>query len=290
MTTSRAGNTIMKRLRLEPNAPAPIGTGSPGCGHLLAGRPGSPLPGAGFTLIEMMVVLGIIAVVIGIALPNLRGLREGSEIESAARQLIQDLSLARGRAINGRTTVAVIFIPWSILKVDLSGYPPDAVAAIKALQAGPYTQYALYSGRRVGDQPGQSTPRYLTEWRTLPDKTFIATNKFTSATSTNRFLYADFPFPFATNQTMRLPYVAFNYEGHLCRADGGILIPPGNARIPLARGAILYVRDATGGVPDTSFSVQEVPPGNSQSMSNQVVIDWLTGRARLQRAEIQSVQ
>ena len=128
----------------------------------------------------MLVVIGIIALLVGIALPNLRGFREGSEIEAASRQLIQDLSLARARAINGRTTVAMVFIPWSILKTDLAGYRPDEVDEIKRLQAGVYTQYTLFSARRVGDQPGQNTPRYLGEWRTLPDKTFIATNKFAS--------------------------------------------------------------------------------------------------------------
>jgi prepilin-type N-terminal cleavage/methylation domain-containing protein len=245
---------------------------------------------AAFTLIEMLVVIAIIAVLVGIALPNLKGLREGSEIDTASRQLIQDLSLARARAINGRSTVAVVFIPWSILKMDLTSYRADEVAAIKDLQGGVYTEYALYSPRRVGDQPGQSTPRYLTEWRSLPDKTFIATNKFSSATGTNRFLYANFPFPFATSRTQPLPYVAFNYEGRLCRADGGVLIPPGSIRIPLARGAILYVRDATGGVPDTSFIAQEVPPGNSITSSNVVTIDWLTGRARMERAELVPVK
>jgi prepilin-type N-terminal cleavage/methylation domain-containing protein len=278
-----------------PNAAAPARAEGPGWGR--RGRTYGTLEptrawlAGAFTLIEMLVVIAIIAILVGIALPNLRGFREGSEIEAASRQLIQDLSLARARAINGRTTVAVVFIPWSILKTDLTGYRPDEVDEIKRLQAGVYTQYTLFSARRVGDQPGQNTPRYLGEWRTLPDKTFIATNKFASAISTNRFLYADFPFPFADSlRTQRLPYIAFNYEGRLCRADGGVLVPPGSVRIPLARGAILYLRDATGGVPDTSFSAQEVPPGNSLSTSNQVVIDWLTGRARLERAEIQTVK
>jgi hypothetical protein len=130
----------------------------------------------------------------------------------------------------------------------------------------------------------------LTEWKSLPDKTFIAEYKFTTGTNgIPPFDTALFPFPYATNTPVALPYVAFNYEGQPCRADGSPFPSPTELRIPLARGGILYVRDeVTHDV--TGFTVAEVPPGNSVTSSNHVVVDWLTGRSRWQRAELQAIR
>jgi hypothetical protein len=241
----------------------------------------------GFSLIEMLVVIGIIIAIVGIALPNIRGFREGAEMEAASRQLIADLSLARARAINARTTVAMVFIPYDILEMSTAGYNGKEIDQIKQLQGGVYTQYALFAARRVGDQPGHNNPRYVTDWKTLPEKTFIAEYKFSTNTPLPQFDYALFPLPFdTTTKAVPLPYVAFDYEGRPCKADGSRLDAGMDLRIPLARGAILYLRDITGGVKLDTFSIQEVPPNNSILTPNHIVIDWLTGRARLERAEI----
>ena len=253
-------------------------------------RPASGRRDRGFTLIELLVVIGIIIIVLTIALPNLKGFREGHEMDSAARQLVADLSLARARAINNRTTVAVVFIPPEILSLDLAPYAafPEAQAQIRQLQAGIFTQYALFSTRRVGDQPGCSTPRYQTRWVSLPDKTFIAQQKFPPQTMPDMPPFATtnlFPFPSATSLKQTLPYVAFNFEGRPCTFDGFPLSPPQNVRIPLARGGILYTRNADGAV--TDFTAQETPAFNSVSNYHHVVIDWLTGKAKLERQEVQ---
>ncbi len=247
----------------------------------------SVLERGGFTLIEMLVVLGIIAVILAVAMPNVRGFQEGAAMESATRQLIADLGLGRARAINSRTTVAMVFIPEEIQTLNLSGFKSQEVDEIRRLQAGPYTQYALFAARRVGDQPGRATPRYITEWKTLPDKTFIAQWKFPHQTPMTlpQFEEAEFPFPFETSsQKMKLPYVAFDFEGRLCQADGSPLLRPEDIAIPLARGAVLYTRAADNSV--VNFSIQEVPPQNSLNTPNHVVLDWLTGRAHLVRLEL----
>ena len=260
---------------LAPSDGERAGVRGPSCSHSSFG-PMTLSPSA-FTLVEMLVVLGIIGMVLAIALPNMRS-HEGRDLDAGVRQLLSDLSLARARAINGRSTVLVAFIPPEINSLSPTGANGDQ---IKQLQAGIYTQYALYTPRRTGDQPGQFNARYLTEWRSLPKKVFIATNAFAGMDSSS------FPFPTeGTNApTLTMPCVAFNYEGRPCLANGDVPQVPYDVHIPLARGSIMYSRDAAGNV--LGFSVQEVPPGNSLTASNHIVIDQMTGRARLVRQEVQ---
>jgi len=116
---------------------------------------------------------------------------------------------------------------------------------------------ALYADRSIGDQPGRSSPRYLTQWRTLPEGVFFSTNKFDSTkNSLNTSIYSrgfrfggDFPFRrFCTNATPAkapLFYLSFNYQGQL--TDGLLPANPvSDEIIPLARGSVLYARDAAG--------------------------------------------
>jgi len=56
--------------------------------------------------------------------------------------------------------------------------------------------------------------------------------------------------------------------------------------VPLARGSILYSRNETTGAL-IDFDVRESPPGNSVDNWHRVVIDGLTGRARVETPPIQ---
>jgi type IV fimbrial biogenesis protein FimT len=62
----------------------------------------------GFTVIELLVVLGIMSLAIGVAVPSLLSWLPGLRLSSAARQVATDLQLARMRAIsqNAATTVS----------------------------------------------------------------------------------------------------------------------------------------------------------------------------------------
>ena len=75
---------------------------------------------SGFTLVEMLMVLIIIGLILSIALPGIKGLKRTNVEANANRQLLDDLALARQRAIVGRTTVHVIFVPTNILSADPS--------------------------------------------------------------------------------------------------------------------------------------------------------------------------
>jgi type IV fimbrial biogenesis protein FimT len=61
----------------------------------------------GYTLLELVTVLAIVAVASAMAYPALAGLRRGQQLESAAVGLVQKLRLARWRAVVTGTRVRV---------------------------------------------------------------------------------------------------------------------------------------------------------------------------------------
>jgi prepilin-type N-terminal cleavage/methylation domain-containing protein len=246
-----------------------------------------------FTILELLVVITIIGILAAVGLPAIRGMTKSNSLVAADRQLLDDIGYARLRAIADHTTVFVVFVPPSIF--DNNTFPMPAATNLLArnvysnLLTRQYTTYALISLRSVGDQPGVHTAHYLTDWRTLPNGVYIATNKFGIAANlappffgtldqlTNR---VQFPFPTDTSTvgtslnpgktTYCLPYIAFNYQGQLVERVGGQDLPViqlGGGQyeyIPLARGSIFYNRNADGTVDiGTPPDIQENPPGNA---------------------------
>lgn len=61
----------------------------------------------GFTLIEMMVVIVLIAVMLGLALPSFNGLIERYRVEGMARALMASVSHARAEAARRGKTVTI---------------------------------------------------------------------------------------------------------------------------------------------------------------------------------------
>ncbi len=242
-----------------------------------------------FTLAEMLVVLAIIALLAALALPAIRGNTESVAIRAAAYQLVEDLSFARQKAISQRSTVAVVFLTDAIS--GLSSPNKNENDEILRLQAGIYTHYAIYGFRKVGEQPGRSSTNYLTEWKSLPEKTFFPTNDAYRGHTLLQLLSARFPFPFAGSANIvQLPYIAFDHQGQLVEITD---IQTGRGRPfleikdaitnSIARGAVFYGRNNLGAL--TAFELQEIPPGNG--MDNRVVVDAVTGRAKREELGVQ---
>jgi prepilin-type N-terminal cleavage/methylation domain-containing protein len=267
-----------------------------------------------FTLIEMLVVIGIMGALAAITVPALNNYKKADAMSAAARQLLDDVAYARQLAISHHTTVYMIFCPASFWDDPLRAGGPNNFTRLPASEQAnasrlydkQFIGYTFVTLRSVGEQPGRSTPRYVTPWRTLPEGVFIAQSKFRlrsnpplviTDTSIGRIynIYgfsttSNIPFPSENaaqsgSPYVTLPYIAFNYLGQL--TEDGVNASRQDEFIPLARGAVGYARDAATRVPlRQPPDVLERPPGNSTDAFNLIHIDWLTGRARLERQEI----
>jgi prepilin-type N-terminal cleavage/methylation domain-containing protein len=272
--------------RASPGAPRPAARTGPRR-RVRRTRPTFHCLGHAFTLLELLIVLAIIGLLAAITLPAISNIRKNNTMVSAGRQLVDDLALARARAISDRTTVYVVFISSDLLPQTFNLNTKDGKLS-ERLKSGLYTTYALFAERSVGDQPGRRRPRFLTSWRSLPDGILIATNKLwnnqaliVSADEWVRtFDYADFPFPAGASATVQgLPYLAFDFQGRLVNKQSQVQL--NGEIIPLARGSILYSRASNGALLD--IDVRESPPGNASDTNtfHLVRIDGLTGRARV---------
>jgi prepilin-type N-terminal cleavage/methylation domain-containing protein len=105
--------------------------------------------GAGFTITELLVVIGIMGLLLMVAVPSFQSASRGGKLRSAVFNLNTAFSLARQTAISTRQNVYLLF-PDDAPEL-YQGLPPDTIA--KA-----YRTYAMF-GHRDG---------YLTEWRELP--------------------------------------------------------------------------------------------------------------------------
>ena len=65
---------------------------------------------SGFTLIEMMIVIAIMAILTGIAVPNYLAWLPKSRLNGAARQVMGDLMAARMKAVSQNCDVRVAFV------------------------------------------------------------------------------------------------------------------------------------------------------------------------------------
>lgn len=253
-----------------------------------------------FTLLELLVVIGIIGILSAITIPSLKGLKRANLSEATYRQIMDEVGFARLRAISERTTVFFVMLPpleQIFSRVSYNSYSDFEKRLIQDLASKQYTGYALFANRTVGDQPGFERPRYLTDWRVLPEGMMFPPFKFADVappanlSTLNEvlirpFTYMDIPFPASTSRVARLPVIAFNSQGQITTAGSAAdQADLGDEFIFPVEGAIEPVLQDNGWVDLTQPVEVILTPQDSQT-NTFVRINWLTGRAKVQKPEI----
>lgn len=117
--------------------------------HILVGRAAAPAPrrARGFTLIEVIIVVAIVAVVTKIAAPSFRQLIATQRVRTAGSALKESLWMARAEATRRNATVGFVFVnaatDWNVPD------PDDATKTLLKQQGFPAVASLTQSGNSV---------------------------------------------------------------------------------------------------------------------------------------------
>ena len=219
-----------------------------------------------FTLVELLVVIGIMGALLAVTVIAFEGVGRGAKMRAALMTLKADLSLARQYAITDRQLVFVVF-------------PDERVD----FQNNPHLGQLRYAGYFICTTARWS--RQLAQWRQLPtgiifDRTTVPPGNYPSWGYRNVFVLSDaesvtnfsvLPFPVVSSNLVEqtVPVFRFHPNGRLQHGpitptvfltEGSVRYDPSNGRLldylkqPNAPVYMVEVRPLTGRVKITELS------------------------------------
>ena len=114
----------------------------------------SSRPEAGFTLVELLVVVGLIGVLAGISVMMLPGAIVSAKADSGAARVVSVLRTAREQAIGQRRNVRVTFTPPNqilVERVKANAEPGPATTVIRSVMLEGGMEFRLFPG--IPDPP-----------------------------------------------------------------------------------------------------------------------------------------
>lgn len=150
----------------------------------------------GFTLIELMVVIGLMGLLLAFAIPAFQGIGRSGNLNAAVHELRSTMSLARQWAITQRQITYVVF-------------PDDANSHTLETVEKTFRAYSVYGGTN-----------YITDWRFLPQnvvfdpdfrpRNLVAKNLWHGDTPGT---VANLPFPHESSPSQDMTVVGYRPRG-----------------------------------------------------------------------------
>lgn len=232
--------------------------------------------GQGFTIVELLAVIFVVGILAALTMSGLRGFQKSKTQLSASFQIMADLHNARQRALSSGSPVYIVFFPANYYVTNVARNPVYYAGLTNYFNANktaaklrPMASYAFYSDENMGDQPGRTHSRYLSDWKQLPSGTRFGyvneTNNQFSMPSWTEWRWvrgAEDDSNITNRPPLYLPYICFDHRGQLARATH-FTLQPLSAPITLYSGFIQ---------PSSS---------TSGSKTNRIRIHHVTGRARM---------
>jgi type II secretory pathway pseudopilin PulG len=249
----------------------------------------------GFTLVELMMVVGLMLLVLKLTLPSLKGLMGGTAGSMARSQLIGDLNSARAMALRNGSPVYVVFMPLYTEVVQVSGdVDPYLAGEGNSMLAEQSIGYALYADYLPGDQPSAPSKNWLTDWKRLPAGFYFVgedlANILDSADASREdvLIFNNLKnghsrgsankFGNFMERKMRLPYLMYNSRGEMAAKGNSGEMRVGDFYLKLTEGGVLPARDGNG-----TYSLTDADREDPSVAANRkrvwLSINGITGRA-----------